>query len=266
MVYTLHAVTKDGLPIRNVIFSFYREGSLLDSFNGGGSGTVMLDSANHYGLFDSNVYLVISADGFETSTIDASVLASDVEFTLDEKPGSQLLIAAASVGGLLYLMNKKKSKKISGFDLNQVPPVAKTAIVLSGLGLLAWLLLKSKNGNTAVADKAKAEYDAGYAAGDYPSITNLEAETYASTLKTAFDDCGTDNDAVTSVFSNMSKRQDVLLLIFTYGTRGYKGCFDGDYFSNHEYNLPQALTSELSASELADINSLLSQRGVNYKF
>lgn len=172
------------------------------------------------------------------------------------------IIGAGALG--LYLITKKK-KRVTGFK--DLAPGAQSAIILGGVGFAAYyLLFKNKTGSGGLPNQALSALQQLAAQGVYPSFSAAQAEGYAATLRTAFDDCGTDNSAVTSVMNAIQNQADILLLVSTYGTRGYKGCFDGDYFSNHEYNLSEAITSELSASDIDTINNQFSAKGIDFKF
>ena len=147
-----------------------------------------------------------------------------------------------------------------------VDPRVKTGIaVAGGVGALyvAYRILKKDESASLLPATAAEELKQQ----PVPStITTSQAQAFASALVTAFDDCGTDNDVVDQVFGALQNKSDLLLLISVYGVRDYKGCFDGDYFSMHSYNLSQALTSELSGSELAALNAGLKAKNITYSF
>lgn len=176
--------------------------------------------------------------------------------------------AAVGIGAALLVIasQKKKKKKVSGFK--DLPPQAQNAIVIGAVGLASYFLIfgKKNNYNQGLPDAAGNDLDYLANMGQYPTISATEAESYAGMLVGAFNDCGTDEEIVYNVFRNLNNTADVLLLVKTYGVRDYKGCFSGDYFSDHHFNLGEALADELSAGEISKVNEILSQKGIDYKF
>lgn len=178
-----------------------------------------------------------------------------------------LVVAAAGIGGAYLLAKKRKKagKKVSGF-LDTVPTWAKVATLGFGAYVIWDLFLRKDNANSQLGQDAATDLKTLHDQGIDPTITATQAEDFASTIVTAANDCGTDEDAMYAVMQQLQNQADVLFLIQTYGVRQYKGCFDGDYFSYHSYNLAQTLTTELSGSELAHLNSILSSKGIAYQF
>ncbi len=103
--------------------------------------------------------------------------------------------------------------------------------------------------------------------GIRPTITQTQAQTFAATLVSAFDDCGTDEAAAYRVMGMLKNDADILLLIKVYGLREFKGCFSGShYFGSEELSLPGAITYEMSNGEISKLNSILQKAGITYKF
>lgn len=101
--------------------------------------------------------------------------------------------------------------------------------------------------------------------GVRPTITQTQAEAYSSSLVQAFDEVGTDEDAVYQIMGQMKNIADVLFLIQVYGVRSFKGTFTS-WFSDETLNLPGAISYEMSTSEIDKINGILSKAGITYKF
>lgn len=272
MLYTILVKTAGDKPIPGAKVTFTRAGTVLTSLVTGADGRTTIDDEMDGGLLQQGVYATASATGFYDLGIDASQITELWYFQLSKKQGTALWVAGGLIGGLIlagtFGSRKKKRQKVSGIGDN-INPNVKTGILVAG-GIAAlyylneWLGGDSTRGQ--LPDAAASELITLQASGMIPTLTATEAETYASELVAAFDDCGTDMNAVENVFRQMLNRADVLLLIKTYGVRSFKGCFDGDYFSSHTWNLAQAMTAEFSASNFADVNKILADNGVNYTF
>lgn len=270
MLYTILVKTEGDKPIPGAKVTFTRAGSVLTSLTTGADGKVTIDDSTDDGLLQTGVYATASAAGYYDLGIDASQITELWYFQLSKKSSTALLLVGGLAGGLLLAgaFNSRKKRKVSGIADGIDPKVKTGLLVAFGIAGLyyvnQWLGTDTTRGH--LPDAAASELDQLKAAGQVPTMTATEAESYASELVAAFDDCGTDMDAVENVFRQMHNRADVLLLIKTYGVRSFKGCFDGDYFSSHNWNLAQAMTAEFSSSNFADVNKILADNGVNYTF
>lgn len=103
--------------------------------------------------------------------------------------------------------------------------------------------------------------------GVKPTYQQSQYSNWAESLRLAFNGCGTSNATWERIFKNGVKNDaDVLALIATYGERTYDGCnWEGD-FGDKKQTLPSALTDELSSSEIGQINTWLTQKGIKYQF
>ncbi len=273
-MYTILVKNSSDKPIPGASVTFTRAGAVLVALKTGADGTVQIDPEFDGGLLEAGVLATASASGYKDLGIDASLITPNWYFQLNSAPKTALLVAGGIAGGLLLggaLLKRKKGRRVG--DAAPAPAERKAkwlTPVLVGGGILALYVVNKLFGGDPsrghLPDAAASELDKLAAQGIYPTITDTDAESMASKLVQAFDDCGTDMGAVEAVFSQLSNRADVLKLIKIYGIRDFKGCFDGDYFSMHSYNLAQALSSELSTSNYADINKILSDNGVNYTF
>lgn len=269
MLYSITIQDIQGKPIPGGLLTFTRGGVVLTMMTADAKGLISFDDAEDNGLLQDDVTAMASAPGYNSLGVAASSISPDWYFGLVPKPKTGLYIIGGLVGAAalvaVFASGKRKGGTVGGF-WDGMTGGQKIAIV-GAVGLGAYLLLFKKDDSAKLlAQSAAAELQKLAQQGVTPTITNTQAEDFSSALVTAFDDCGTDNATVTAVFSALRNQADILLLVSTYGVRDYKGCFDGDWFSDHSRNLAQALTSELSGSELSDINSMLSARGITYQF
>ena len=147
-------------------------------------------------------------------------------------------------------------------------PIAKSLLVL-GASYLTYRvldkLLKKKPDDLQEPAAAQTELARLAQMGIYPTHSNAEFESYSNAIVQAVWDCGTDEDAITNVIEQMNNEADIYALIAVYGVRAYKGCFEG-WFTLVERSLTGTLSSELDASEKSDINDILAQRGIAFRF
>lgn len=264
---TLHLVDGDGKPVKNATVTWLRGGKPFNTVRvPSNTGVIYLDSNDDSELLADGVRVRGTAFGYTTTETDALNLAryGDFTFTMPANGLGTAVAVGAGLGALLFFTAGKK-KKISGFD--KLPPAAQTGIVFGGLGLIAYFLFFNKKpAGAALVSAAAAALDGLSLQGILPTISNAQAEAFASSLRAAFDDCGTDEATVMTVMQRMYGAADVWLLIYTYGTRPYKGCFDGDFFGDHSYNLSEAINKELSAYWVNAINNQFATNGIDFKF
>ncbi len=155
-----------------------------------------------------------------------------------------------------------------------LPTWAKGVVVVGGTAISAIILFTVYNNVKKTINRKKLNQIATDAGKDLqklsqqgirPTITQTQAQTYSATLVSAFDECGTDEDAVYRVMSLLKNDADMLFLIKVYGLRQFKGCFSS-YFSNEDLSLPAAISYEMSSSEVSKLNAILQKTGINYKF
>lgn len=95
------------------------------------------------------------------------------------------------------------------------------------------------------------------ATGEQVTLGDSELRQLANKLYSAFYGgvfgWGTDEDAVYSVFNRLNNGADLRKLIAIYGTR-------------NEMTLDQAIVDELSGKDLAKLNQILQNKGINYQF
>lgn len=272
MTYQIITEDSKGRLIPGVTLTFEdTDGHVLKTLMTDAMGVVVIDdTVNPELLFDGTAIQFIKP-GYTTEKLMSFQLWEDRATLVTLTKQFALLPVAViglGVGIAASGLVKRRKKRMAGF-FDTIDPRVKTGAFIVG-GIAVYYLLNKLFGGDASAgqlpDSAADELDLLAAQHVYPTISATEAEAYASAIVAAFDDCGTDEQAVYEVMQHMNNRADVLLLIKVYGTRGYKGCFDGDYFSEHYFNLAQAISNEMGSAERAKVNSILQSKGVAFSF
>jgi len=137
------------------------------------------------------------------------------------------------------------------------PLVWLTIIGLGGYALykLGAAIAKSlslDNANKDIRDAEKSGETASYPSATYSQLAD---KIYAAVMYT----WGTDEQAIYDVFNQMKNNLDVALLIKAFGKRRVE-------FSTLDQELGAHLSNDLDSSEITKINSILSSKGINYKF
>lgn len=111
--------------------------------------------------------------------------------------------------------------------------------------------------------------------GIHPSYSDSQYEGYAQALVQAMNGCGTDEDAIYSVFRDMQNKADVLKLIAVFGVRFYQPCWitQADAYAiwlindqSYGGGISTWLSYDLSSGEIGNINTILSSKGIDFKF
>lgn len=136
--------------------------------------------------------------------------------------------------------------------------------VYGAVGIGAYLLYKGIRkalGLSTAVDAAKKDQADLVKAGQKASYIDSQYKLFADTIYSAGFDVlfGTDEDAIYAVFNKMNNDLDVNKLIIAFGARRIE-------FSTRVEGLAQFLTSELDASEVANINKILASKNINYRF
>jgi len=269
MLYKFTIQDEAGKPIPGAAVSFTKGGSVLVVYTADAAGQVTVDSETDGGLLEDDVFIRAHVAGYSDSGISAGSVVPDWTFTMGKLPpyGKYVLMGVGGTLLAVWLFSGNKKNKVGGF-FDGMSTGAKLALA-GGAGLAAYYLLFHKAGVPAGTLPATAGGDLAtlHSQGQDPTITPSEAETYASELASAFEGCGTDEAAVFGVFRNMRNKADVLLLINTFAVRSYAGCFDGPIWKEDvDYNLGQAISSELGSSDISTINDILAGNGIDFKF
>lgn len=136
--------------------------------------------------------------------------------------------------------------------------------VYGAVGIGAYLLYKGIRkalGLSTAVDAAKKDQADLVKSGQKASYIDSQYKLFADAIYSAGFDVlfGTDEDAIYAVFNKMNNDLDVNKLIIAFGARRIE-------FSTRVEGLAQFLTSELDASEIANINKILGSKNINYRF
>jgi len=100
-------------------------------------------------------------------------------------------------------------------------------------------------------------------------------EVMSAKINEAVNDCGTDEDAIYSVFNSLNNRADLLSLISAFGIRYYRPCAATDPISYGRWifndksfggDLSSFLSYDLDSSEIAKINNILKSKNIDFSF
>lgn len=160
-------------------------------------------------------------------------------------------------------------------------PAAVKVIAVAGVALLSYSLYRSfkksqdeKDANTA-AQLANAELQQLAQQGIRPTLSALDFENMAQTVVTAVDGCGTDEDAIYSVFNRLRNDADIRQFISTFGIRYTQPCAATQPISyalwladDKSFGGPLGvfLRYDLGDSEIAQINNIMRSKGINFQF
>lgn len=129
------------------------------------------------------------------------------------------------------------------------------------IGALILILLFRKRGGAAAAEAQALQTEASQGQATYP---NSQFLAWANRLEQAMFDVGTDEDAIFEIFSQLRNNTDFLTLKAAFGVRNYTGGFLPGMVSD-DLSLDGWIQQELDSSERAELNNILSQRGITYR-
>lgn len=158
--------------------------------------------------------------------------------------------------------------------IGSLPPWAKGVLavsVIAGVGFTVYAIHRYIK-NHKNLEGAQHEVDATTQttqtltqSGQKPTLDALKLATISNQLFTAMDGYGTDVNGVYAGFANVNNDLDVVNLIKAYGIRELStGSLNPS--PNLKGTLSQALTDELSASEMIALNNMLAKKGIKYRF
>jgi hypothetical protein len=107
-------------------------------------------------------------------------------------------------------------------------------------------------------DEIKKQTDAG----EKPTYSDEQFNTYADGLEQAMAGIGTDTDAVYHIFGMMNSDLDLLKLTTAFGLRDYQFLLS----DLGKLNLAEWIHQELSSNEITHLNSILFNQGISYQF
>jgi len=108
-----------------------------------------------------------------------------------------------------------------------------------------------------------------------PTKSTTQFEVMSDKIIEAINDCGTDEEAIYTVFNSLNNRADLLSLISVFGVRYYRPCavsepvtylkyqFDKKSFA---WGLSTLLSHDLDSSEIAKINNILKAKKIDFTF
>jgi hypothetical protein len=228
---------------------------------------------------------IFSTDEYEPYVASFDELVANGTVTLKKKVAdtnsnglsTEATLALIGIGiGLISLQRSKtvgSNKATVIYERFKRQPNDKKLLIVGGLvigGVLIYELIKYK----PTPDQQKTLDDAQkmldilhYQYGIDPSLPIAQYSSYASTIRTAVDDCGTDENSIYRVFEALNNEADIYMLIIKCKILSYKGCFtQGGWLGNIHKTLPEVITSDMTDSEVNKVNSILSDKDIQYRF
>jgi len=161
----------------------------------------------------------------------------------------------------------KEAKEI----FNNLPQWSKgviAVVVVGGIGLIGYRIYKGLSGAVNISESEKALLDVNNdikKSTEKPSYNGSQYRAFADSLFEAMSGMGTDEEEIFNVFRQMKNTLDVLLLTKAFDIRDYT---DDKFFifNVKPMNLNQWLSAELSTSNKAELNKILSSKGIKYTF
>jgi len=98
-----------------------------------------------------------------------------------------------------------------------------------------------------------------------PTYPNSQYFAWANRLEQSMFDIGTDEDAIFSVFSYLRNNGDFIKLKQAFGVREYTGGFLPGFLSP-DLSLDGWIQEELDSSEIQQLNNILKNKGITYRF
>jgi len=204
------------------------------------------------------------------------VLMKKVADTSGKGLSTEATLALVGIG--LGLISLQRTKQMNGVASNTITKFqnasTKNKLIVIGAVVIGGVIVyevffkyKPTPDQKKLLDDAKSMLDKlHYQFGIDPSLPVAQYSSYGSTIRTAIDDCGTDEESIYRVFDALNNEADIYMLIVKSDILSYKGCFEGSYFGNVHRTLPEAITADLSYSQVNKINSILSDKGIQYRF
>ena len=147
---------------------------------------------------------------------------------------------------------------------DKLPDIAKIIVVIIGVIIVYRIFTFLKTYTKTLHDGAQsnAEEKAFKAAGDEASYSDAEFANMADRIETAFKGGGTDPEVFFAVISLLNNNLDALKLNQAFGVRSYTTWYGG----TETATLEEWIEGDLSSSEMARMNSILSTNGITYRF
>ena len=140
-----------------------------------------------------------------------------------------------------------------------------TIAVVAILGIAGYKLLKkpAASGGTSGGTSGGSTDGGGTGGGGVPSPSGIDAGQLANDLFDAFDGYGTKNQVVIDTFRLLRTDADFNALVSAYGTRKIPCGKFNPFCTDFEGGLIPALKNECSTGEIANINQILSDKGIS---
>jgi hypothetical protein len=126
--------------------------------------------------------------------------------------------------------------------------------------LLYFLFFRKKKAQ--LLEEQAITTEAGSTSATYP---DSQFYAWANRLENAMFDIGTDEDAIVSIISSLRNNADFLKLKQAFGTREYTGGFLPGFVSP-DLTLDGWIQQELDGSDINELNTILSRKGITYRF
>jgi hypothetical protein len=140
---------------------------------------------------------------------------------------------------------------------------AKDKKIWTTLGIIVGgIILYKIIGNYKNKSRSGTPSSGGVIVPNVNSTELLRLQRMANQLFDAMNNCGTDNEGVSTVISEVRNQQDWQNLITAYGTRTLTSQWWCVGVSEFTGNLPSSIKKEMSSSEVTNLNSILSSKGV----
>lgn len=155
-----------------------------------------------------------------------------------------------------------------------LPPWAKGTVIVIGTGITAYILIElytkfkldaKKMASQKEVQAANAKLKELASKGIKPTLSEANVRGFADQIIAAANDWGTDENAIYRVFQALKNEADMYLLLSVFGIREWKGTLT-NFFDMERGDLNYLISYELSSSEVNKVNSILSSKGITYKF
>jgi hypothetical protein len=143
-----------------------------------------------------------------------------------------------------------------------IPGWAKGIILIIIVLLVSWIIYKFYKNIKPKSDEEKAvenEKDQLVKKGQKPTFGQSTYQGYADRIQTENMSFNTDEEAIYGIFKTFKNDLDVILLIQAFGQKR-------PYLETAEKSLPGFLAADLNRNEIGEINKILQQKGIKYRF
>lgn len=136
-------------------------------------------------------------------------------------------------------------------------------ILFSVLGLTALALLLKPKKTAAQPSDSGTGGGGNVSSGGSGTTSGLDFRSLANQLFDAMDGYGTSNAVIKDIFKQIKTDADYDALKSAYGVREKSSGFGNIFVSNFEGDLPASLKDEMSKSEIAELNQILTSNRIS---